>query len=93
MTEAELDKTLTAVCSDLEGLSKADSLSKDESRCRQVLLLKKNILEKMKDAKQKGSSSDEIHAGMAYALMTSRWGERHPYLASLVMGRFKWSVF
>ena len=93
MTDEELQKELLDVSEGVENLSKPDqSLSKEESKHKNVLLLKKDILEKIKDAREKNEKDKELHNAMLYGLLTS-WGEKHPYLMALVQSNLRWSSF
>jgi len=93
MTDEELQKEIQNVSESIDNLSKPDDpLSKEERRHRAVLLLKKDILDKIKDAKGKNDKNAELHHSMVYGLLTS-WGEKHPYLMSLVQSSFRWNAF
>jgi len=93
MTDEELQKEIQDVCESIDNLPKSDkSLSKEERKCRAVLLLKKELLDKIKDAREKNDKNAELHHSMVYGLLTS-WGETHPYLMSLVQSNLRWSAF
>ncbi len=93
MTDEELQKEIQDVCESIAHLPKSDkSLSKEERRRREVLLLKKEILDKIKDAREKNRKDQELHNTMVYGLLTS-WGETHPYLMSLVQSNLRWNAF
>jgi len=91
--DEDLQKAIQEVCESLDNLSKSDDpLPKEERRRREVLLLKKDILEKIKDAREKNEKDQELYNIMVYGLLTS-WGEKHPYLMSLVKSNLRWSSF
>jgi len=93
MTDKELQKEIRDVSESIDNLPKSnESLSKEERRRREVLLLRKEILNKIKDAREKNDKSKELHNTMVYGLVTS-WGETHPYLASLVQSNLRWNAF
>ncbi len=93
MTNEELEQEVREVNEGLKGLPESDKpLSKEDMRHKQVLLLKKDTLEKIKDAREKNQASEELHYAMFYGVLTS-WGEKHPYLASLASASFRWDVF
>jgi len=93
MTDEELQKAIQEVSESIANLSKPDDpLSKEERRRREVLLLKKDVLDKIKDAREKKDKSKELQHTMTYGLLTA-WGEKHPYLMSLVQSSIRWSGF
>jgi len=93
MTDEELQKEIQDISESINNLSKPDDpLSKEERRCRAVLLLKKETLDKIKDARERNDKNAELHHSMVYGLLTS-WGEKHPYLMGLVQSSFRWNAF
>lgn len=93
MTDEDLQKEIRDISESIDNLPESDeSLSKEERRRRAVLLLKKDILDKIKDAKEKNDKNAELHHSMVYGLLTS-WGEKHPYLMGLVQSNFRWNAF
>ncbi len=93
MTDEELQEAINDLSESINNLPKADkSLSKEEKRRRQLLLLKKETLEKIKEAREKNQSDDESYNAMVYGLLTSWWG-KHLYLMSLIKTRLRWGVF
>ena len=93
MTDEDIQKAIQEVSESLDNLPKADdSLSGEERRRRAVLLLKKDILGKIKDAREKNEKDKELHNTMVYGLLTS-WGEKHPYLMALVQSNLRWNAF
>lgn len=93
MTNEELEKEMCEVSDDIKSMPRSDkALSKEDMRHRQVLLLKKDTLDKIKDARATNQKSEELHYAMFYGLLTS-WGEKHPYLASLVKANLRWNMF
>ncbi len=90
MTDEELQQTMQEVTENIDKLSDPDKpLTKEEKKCRQMLLVKKEILQKIKEAKEKGQKHEELYNSVYYSLLTS-WGEKHPFLASLAMRNFRW---
>ena len=93
MTDEELQKAIREVSESLNNLPESDkSLSKEDRKRRYVLLLKKDILDKIKEAREKNDKSQELQNTMAYGLLTSV-GEKHPYLASLLKSNLRWGGF
>ena len=93
MTDQELQKEIQSVGEGIENLSMPDqSLSKEETKRKNVLLLKKDILEKIMDARENNEKDKELQNAMLYGLLTS-WGEKHPYLMALVQSNLRWSSF
>ena len=93
MTDAELQKLIQDVCESIDSLPKSDKpLSKEERKRREVLLLKKEVLGKIKEAREKNEKDNELYNTMVYGLLISV-GEKHPYLASLLKSNIRWSMF
>ena len=93
MTDQELQKEIRDVGEGIENLSMPDqSLSKEETKRKNVLLVKKDILEKIKDARENNEKDKELQNAMLYGLLTSL-GEKHPYLMALVQSNLRWSSF
>ena len=93
MTDEDLQKAMQEVSEGLDNLPKSDdSLSKEERRRKEVLLLKKDTLDKIKVAREKNDKDQELYNTMVYGLLTSM-GEKHPYLMSLVKSNLRWSAF
>ncbi|MBI4187309.1 MAG: hypothetical protein HY530_07410 [Chloroflexi bacterium] len=89
MTDEELQRTIQGLSGDIDQLSRAGKpLSKDEEKRRRMLALKKGILEKVKEARQKGDMGQEFTNLAAYGALTSV-GEKHPFLANLIRSKFR----
>ena len=93
MTDEELQQTIQEVSESLDKLSDPDKpLTKGETRRRQILLYKKEILQKIKVAREKNNVSQEMAHTVTYGLLTSL-GEKHPYLMYLLQSKFRWNIF
>ena len=93
MTDEELQETIKEISESLGKLSNSDDqLTKEERRRKQVLLLKREALEIIKEARKKNDRNRELMSRLNYALLTS-FGEKHPYLLYLVKSQIRWSVF
>ncbi len=93
MTDEELRKTIQDVCESIENLPESDKpLSKEERKRRQILLMKKDILSKIKEAREKNELGDELYHTTVYGLLVSL-GEKHPYLMGLVQSNIRWGSF
>ena len=90
MTDEELEKAIQEVSESLDNLPEPDEHTPRHRR--EVLLLKKRTLFKIKEAKEKGNPSQELHNSVYYSLITS-WGEKHPFLLSLVLLQLRWTRF
>ena len=90
MTDEELEKAIQEVSESLDNLPEPDEHT--PRLRREVLLLEKKALFKIKEAREKGDSSQELHNSVYYSLLTS-WGEKHPFLLSLVMSQLRWGRF
>jgi uncharacterized membrane-anchored protein len=90
MTDEELQQTIQELTESIDELSDTDQpLTKEEKKRKQILVIKREVLRKIKEDREKGKTYDEIYNSIYYNLLTS-WGEKHPYLASLVMRNFRW---
>jgi len=93
MTDEELQQTIEEISESIKNFSEAKKpLPKEEARRRQVLLIRKQILERIKEAREKNRKDDEMYNMAVYGLLSS-WGEKHPYLASLVRSNMRWGMF
>ena len=93
MTDEDLQKEIRQVTESIENLPEPDkSDSKEEKRHRDVLLVRKEVLERIKKAREKGDKNQELQETMTYGLLTS-WGEKHPYLMGLVRSNIRWNAF
>jgi len=83
MTDEELDQASQELNEAIDKLSKCkEPLTKQEKRRKFILPLKKETLQKIKQAKEKKDLSQEIKYNMDYALL-EEYGERHPILLHL----------
>jgi len=93
MTDEEIQQAIQDVTESINNLSKADKpLPKEEARRGRVLLLKRETLKKIKEAREKDQKGEELHHTITYGLLTS-WGEKHPYLMALVRSNIRWDGF
>jgi len=84
MTDEEMDRALQEVSEQIRKLPEDEkSLSKEERKHRQLLLSQKNVLEKMKLAREKGDANLEVQCAVAYGMLTS-WLGKYPYLLRLL---------
>jgi len=79
MTDEDLELEMQKLSENIDELSKADSLTKQEKRRQNLLESKKETLERIKQAKEKKNQSQEIKYTMDYALL-EEYGEKHPLL-------------
>ncbi len=93
MTDEELQKAIQEVDESLDNLSKTDEpLTKQQARSRKILLLKKETLYHIKEAKATDNKKEEVYHTVHYNLLT-RWGEKHPFLIGLVISNLRWNPF
>ena len=93
MTDEELQQAIQEVSESLDKLSDPDQpLTKEESQRRNVLLLEKETLQKIKEAREKRNVSKELANTITYGILTSV-GKKHPFLAHLLQAKFRWNVF
>ena len=85
MTKEQLQEALEEVSADLDNLSNREKpLTKEEKKHRGKLLMRKNVLEKIKEAKEKNQNSEELYNNTVYGLLVP-WGEKHPVLMFITM--------
>jgi len=87
MTDEEITKLIQELSEELGKLSDSEKpLSKEEKNHINTLLLKKETLEKIKEAREKGRSYQEFSLTMTYGLLTSI-GEKHPFLTMFIKSK------
>ncbi len=92
MTDEELQQTIQDLGKDVDKLSSSDNpLTKEESRRRQILLLKRETLQRIKEAREKNDKNQELYNTMAYSLLTS-FGEKHPFLLHFMESKFRMNL-
>jgi len=80
MTEEQWKETMKEVAGELETLSALERpLTKDEEKHRGKYRMRKYVLDKIKEAGDKGSKSDELYNNTYYSMLVP-WGEKHPVL-------------
>ncbi len=87
MTNEELDRLIEEMSGGIEKLNRKD-LTKAEKRRRQGLTLKKGALIRVKAARAEDRKRDETSNLALYGFLNI-WGEKHPILVNLMMGRFR----
>ena len=93
MTDEQIEKTIQDISESLDELSDPDKpLTKEEGNRKQILLLKKETLQKIKEAREKNEKDQELLHTANYGLLTSL-GEKHPYLMHLVRSNLRWGGF
>ena len=89
MTDEQLQQALQEVSDDIDKLSNSDKpLTKEETSYRKKLLVRKYVLDSIKQAKEKNLKSDELYNSTYYSMLVP-WGEKHPILMTLVMRLIK----
>ena len=87
MTDEEITKLIQELSEELDKLSDSEKpLSKEEKNHINTLLLRKETLQKIKEARKKGKSYQEFSLTMTYGLLTSI-GEKHPFLATFIKSK------
>lgn len=93
MTDEQLQRALQEISESIDKLPQSDeALSSEERKRKVVLSMKKQVLERIKDAREKNEKGQELYEIIVYGLLTSV-GEKHPYLASLIRANIRWSMF
>ncbi len=93
MTDEQLQQTIQTLIESIDKLSDPDQpLTRKEKRRRQILLLEKETLQGITEAREKHDVIEERNHTIIYGLLTSL-GEKHPFLMHLVGSRLKWTIF
>lgn len=95
MTEEELDRLTQEISGDIEQLADDPEkpLSRKEKRRKLVLRARRQALEKVKEAKEKGNTNQEVKANLEYTLLTE-YAEKNILLYNLMKARlFMWRAF
>jgi hypothetical protein len=81
VTDEELQNTVAEIEQEIEKLSASDNkpLSPSEKKRLRLLLTKKNVLEKIQQAKQSNNIREETEHSATYGLLCS-YGDKHPLL-------------
>ena len=91
MTDEELETLQREVSDQIEQLADTpeEQLSYKERKHRTVLRARKQALERMKAAREKGNINQEARAGLDYTLLTE-YGERNIFLYNIMKSRLFW---
>jgi len=94
-TDEQLQQALQEVSAGLDKLSNSEKpLTKEEASYRKRLVMRKYVLDKIKEAKGKDQKDDELYNCTVYGLLVP-WGEKHPILMNIMMRLMKtklWGV-
>ena len=89
MTDEELQSATTEISDGLAKLAiSKEPLTKEERGRKNMLLSRQAILERIKEAKEKGRSDQELKSTMDYSLLTE-WGDKHPFWAHIMRLRMR----
>ena len=93
MTGEELTREMKEVRENLQALADAEKpLSKSDEKKRRELNMRQKVLEKIARAQQQQHPRDEMYHSIVYGMLKSGWATRHPFLASMMMGKFRESI-
>lgn len=93
MTDEQLQQALQEASAGIAKLSKSDKpLTKEEKKYRARLQKRKNILGRIKEAREKNQKEMELYHTTIYDFLVP-WGEKHPFLMFFMMSmmRARWS--
>ena len=95
MTKEQWQEAMAGVSAELEGLTNLErELTDEEKKRRNKFRVRKYVLEKIKEARDKNQKSDELYNTTYYQMLVP-WGEKHPILFFLWMRIIKarwWGV-
>ncbi len=91
MTDEELARLMQEISDEIEQLPESSDkpLSRKESKHKLVLRARRQALEKVKEAKEKGSLNSETKAALDYAILTE-YGEKNILLYNFMKSRLNW---
>ena len=94
MTDEELKLETQIVSEDLEKLSADDkSLTKEQRRDKGLLMMKKEVLIRIKSARANSHKQLEFDNTVYYGVLNS-WFGKHPFLRHLVINaKCRWNVW
>jgi hypothetical protein len=93
MTDEELEKLIQEITGQMEQLPGPEkSLNRKERKQKWLLELKLEALNKIKEAKKKGSLQQEMKASVDYTLLVN-YGEKHPLLINYIKSQAGWYGF
>ena len=88
MTDEELERLKAELTEQLEQLSgDAKSLSKEDRKNKLLMKAKVRALERIKEAREKGTPRQELKASMDYAVL-KEYGHRNWIIYNLAKSRF-----
>ena len=80
MTEEQLQEARVEVTGELDRLAGLERpLTEEERKVRYKYRIRKYVLDKIKEAKDKNQKGDELYNTTYYGLLVP-WGEKHPFL-------------
>ena len=78
------------VSESIDSLAKSDEpLTQEERRHRETLSVRKLVLDKIKEAKEKQRAKDELYNNVVYSMLKSSLGQKHPFLTSFILRNFR----
>ncbi|HJX11950.1 MAG TPA: hypothetical protein VJ377_00310, partial [Dehalococcoidales bacterium] len=91
MNNEELARLMTEIS---EGLTQLPDdpkkpLNKEQRKQKYLLQAKGQALQRIKDAREKGSQNQEIRASMDYSLLVE-YGDKHPLLMNFMKSQMTW---
>lgn len=93
MTDEELKQTIEELDENLGAFPESeDSLTREEKRRKQVMLLKKETLKKIQEARAKNNINQEMRHAVNYGLLSSL-GDKHPIWMYLLSSKFRSGIF
>lgn len=91
MTDEEIDALIQEMSEELDAFpdDPENPLTKKEKNRKLVLELRKQTMQKVKAAKEKGNLQQEVKACVDYTLLT-QYGEKHPFWMSFLKAHLGW---
>ena len=93
MTDEELEQQMQELDEGIKELSDREkTLTKEEERRKHILTLKKEVLQKIKEARAKKNVTQELNYTVTYGLLNT-YGEKHPYFMHFLQSKFRMNIF
>ena len=93
MTDEEIQQTIQELSESIDKLSNSDKpLTKEERRHKNILLLRKETLQKIMEARKNNDLHREAMHAIDYGLLTTI-AEKHPFVTQLIMSKLRMIPF
>jgi hypothetical protein len=93
VTDEELQNAIEEMDRDIKVLDALEKpLSREDKKRQRLLMMKKDALEKIKEAREKGRPDQETHHSATYGILCT-YGEKHPLLMHIMKMKLRGTIF